>query len=61
MLAQTLQLLSRKGAARRESDIELEYEVVKCLKQILNSGVCASFGLVFILLIFEYRRVPMKP
>ncbi|KAJ7938156.1 armadillo-type protein [Mycena leptocephala] len=37
VLAQTLMHLSRKGASRREFDIYLGYEVVKCLKQILNN------------------------
>ncbi|KAI0695404.1 hypothetical protein C8T65DRAFT_698692, partial [Cerioporus squamosus] len=35
-----LQSISRKGVQRRKEDIELEYEVAKCLKQILNHQVC---------------------
>ncbi|RXW21019.1 hypothetical protein EST38_g4845 [Candolleomyces aberdarensis] len=38
VLAQTLMHTSRKGNARREHDISLEYEVVKCLKDILNQS-----------------------
>ncbi|KAJ3529522.1 hypothetical protein NMY22_g8966 [Coprinellus aureogranulatus] len=38
VLAQTLMHISRKGNARRDSDISLEYEVVKCLRDILNQS-----------------------
>ncbi|TFY54779.1 hypothetical protein EVG20_g9572, partial [Dentipellis fragilis] len=36
VLAATLAHLSRKGSERRESDNQLEYEIVRCLKQIFN-------------------------
>lgn len=38
MLAQTLMHISRKASSRRDSDISLEYEVVKCLRDILNQS-----------------------
>ncbi|GAW01955.1 cytokinesis protein sepa (fh1 2 protein) [Lentinula edodes] len=37
VLAQTLNHISRKGSSRREHDIQLEYEVAKCLKHIFNN------------------------
>jgi len=39
---------------RREGDIQLEYEVVKCLKQILNKPVSHPFGFD---LLFSYNPV----
>lgn len=38
VLAQTLMHISRKGNSRRDSDIGLEYEIVKCLRDILNQS-----------------------
>ncbi|KAH9830929.1 uncharacterized protein C8Q71DRAFT_716099 [Rhodofomes roseus] len=38
VLAQTLLHISRKGPQRRKDDIDLEYEIAKCLKHILNQG-----------------------
>ncbi len=38
-LAQTLAQISRKGTARRETDINLEYEIVKVLRNLFNNSV----------------------
>ncbi|KAG8813865.1 hypothetical protein FRC17_001400, partial [Serendipita sp. 399] len=41
VVARALQAISQKGSLRRNADVELEYELLKCLKLILNyeSGV----------------------
>ncbi|KAJ8469007.1 hypothetical protein ONZ51_g9273 [Trametes cubensis] len=44
VLGQALQNISRKGVQRRKDDIELEYEIAKCLKQILNHQACSLFA-----------------
>lgn len=41
-LAQTLAQISRKGIARRETDINLEYEIVKVLRNLFNNSVGSS-------------------
>ncbi|KAJ3511148.1 hypothetical protein NLJ89_g4273 [Agrocybe chaxingu] len=47
VLAQTLQHISRKGSSRhvREADTLLEYEIVKCLRHILNTNAAANDAL----------------
>ncbi|KAF8803585.1 hypothetical protein BYT27DRAFT_7225940 [Phlegmacium glaucopus] len=45
VLAQTLQHISRKGSSRQETDINLEYEIVKCLRTILNNKDAANEAL----------------
>ncbi|PPQ66836.1 hypothetical protein CVT26_009615, partial [Gymnopilus dilepis] len=45
VLAQTLQHISRKGPSRQETDIKLEYEVVKCLRSIFNNTPAANEAL----------------
>ncbi|EGN96042.1 hypothetical protein SERLA73DRAFT_162010 [Serpula lacrymans var. lacrymans S7.3] len=42
VLAQALMHISRKGPNRRDADIQLEYEIVKCMKHIFNSPAGAS-------------------
>ncbi|KAF7359511.1 putative RhoA GTPase effector DIA/Diaphanous [Mycena sanguinolenta] len=53
VLAQTLNHLSRKGSSRREFDIQLEYEVVKCLKQILNNPSATNEALTHNLIVTQ--------
>ncbi|KAI1788457.1 hypothetical protein LXA43DRAFT_1159295 [Ganoderma leucocontextum] len=45
VLGQALQNVSRKGVQRRKEDIEVENEVAKCLKQILNHNFAANDAL----------------
>lgn len=45
--------LSRKAASRRESDIALEYEIVKCLKQIFNHPSATSDALTHNLIVTQ--------
>ncbi|KAF8212513.1 hypothetical protein K438DRAFT_1663494 [Mycena galopus ATCC 62051] len=53
VLAQTLNHLSKKGGSRREFDIQLEYEVVKCLKQILNNPSATNEALTHNLIVTQ--------
>ncbi|KAL5511448.1 hypothetical protein ACEPAH_4664 [Sanghuangporus vaninii] len=46
VLANTLNNISRKGLNRRETDLALEYEVLKCLRHILNVEVGANEALI---------------
>ena len=43
---------------RRESDIQLEYEVVKCLKQIFNNPV-GVFTLIHFHLLTSLNSLPL--
>jgi cytokinesis protein len=45
--------LSRKGPNRREGDIALEYEIVKCLKQIFNNPSATGDALTHNLIITQ--------
>ncbi|EJD02078.1 uncharacterized protein FOMMEDRAFT_87486 [Fomitiporia mediterranea MF3/22] len=42
VLANTLHNISRKGVNRRDTDFQLEYEVLKCLRRILNLEIGAN-------------------
>ncbi|KAM6500747.1 Armadillo-type fold [Amanita muscaria] len=45
VLAQSLQHISRNGPSRRDYEAQLEYEIAKCLKQILNNKASAKDAL----------------